>query len=65
VRISVIFNASSTFHENRSMAFRIAKSDSSINIKSYQFIVSIISLSTFLAQILFKRKMRLRKVLEA
>jgi len=47
------------------MAFRIAKSDSSINIKSYQFIVSIISLSTFLAQILFKRKMRLRKVLEA
>ena len=52
VRISVIFNASSTCHENRPMAFRIAKSGSSINTKSYQFIVSIIGLSTLLAQIL-------------
>jgi hypothetical protein len=35
------------------MAFRIAKSGSSMNIKSYQLIVSIIGLSTLLAQILF------------
>jgi len=49
----VIFNASSTFHENRPIAVRIAKSGSSMNIKSYQFVVSIIGLSTLLAQILF------------
>jgi hypothetical protein len=34
------------------MAFRIAESGLSINIKSYQLIVSIIGLSTLLAQIL-------------
>jgi hypothetical protein len=49
----VIFNASSTCHENRTIAFRIGKSYSSMNIKSYQFIVSIIGLSILLAQILF------------
>jgi len=53
VRISVIFSASSASHENRPMAFRITKSGLCINIKSYQFIVSISSLSTLLAQILF------------
>jgi len=35
------------------MDFRIAKSGSSMNIKSYQLIASIIGLSTLLAQILF------------
>jgi len=51
--VSVIFNASSTCHENRTIAFRIGKSGSSMNIKSYQLIVSIIGLSILLAQILF------------
>jgi len=53
VRISVIFNVSSACHENRTMAFWIAKCGSSINIKLYQLIVSITGLSTLLAQILF------------
>jgi hypothetical protein len=51
--VSLIFSASSTFHENRPIAVRIAKSGSSMNIKSYQLIASMIGLSTLLAQILF------------
>ena len=52
-RISVIFDTSSTSHENRPMAFRITKPHSSIITKSYQWIVSIIGLSSLLAQLLF------------
>ena len=51
--VSVIFNISSSFHEIRPIAVRIAKSGSSMNIKSYQLIASMIGLSTLLAQILF------------
>jgi hypothetical protein len=53
LRISVIFNTSSASHENQSIALRIAKSGVSINIKSYQFIVSMIGLSPLLAQVLY------------